>query len=109
MVIMYYKSCGCTDAIHLLGMSVMSAVGRYMASLKPASSRRSSSVRRASNGGHLGGDAANPTPASQMYSQLSSAESSSALSWKKNNAFIHQCPKKHLQLPSSKYPTFKLN
>lgn len=70
----------CTYPIHLLGCEDISAGGRYMVSLKQASNNLKSSVRRASNCGQRGGDTAKPTPASQMYSQLSKAESSSALS-----------------------------
>lgn len=51
-----------------------------MVSLKHVSRSFNNSVRLVSKAGTLGGDWAKPTPASQIYSQLSNADSSSALS-----------------------------
>ncbi|KAJ8983975.1 hypothetical protein NQ317_008679 [Molorchus minor] len=62
----------------------MSAGGWYMVSLKHVNSSFSSSVRCVSNVGFRGGEWAKPTPASQMYSQLSIADSSSALSYQQH-------------------------
>lgn len=66
-------------AIHLFGSSLRFG-GRYIVSLKHDSNNFSSSVRRCSSCEFFGGEWAKPTPASQMYSQLSMFASSSALS-----------------------------
>lgn len=67
------------NAIHLFGSSLLLGV-RYIVSLKHVSNSLSNSVRRCSNWEFLGGECAKPTPASQIYSQLSIFASSSALS-----------------------------
>lgn len=73
---------GAVYMIHLLGFCAMSLGGWYMVSLKQVRISLSSSVRFESKAGLRGGECAKPTPASQMYSQLSMADSSSALSYK---------------------------
>lgn len=67
---------------HLLGFSDKLVGGWYIVSLKHVISNFSSSVLLESRAETLGGDWAKPTPASQMYSQLSIADNSSALSFK---------------------------
>lgn len=68
-----------TYDIHLLGLSLRFG-DLYIVSLKHVSSNLRSSVRRASICPFLGFVWANPTPASQIYSQLSIFANSSALS-----------------------------
>lgn len=58
--------------------------GWYIVSLKHVNNNFNNSVRAASWVAYLGGEWAKPTPASQIYSQLSIACKSSALSLKKN-------------------------
>lgn len=66
-------------AIHLFGSSLRFGV-RYIVSLKHDSNNFNSSARRCSSWEFFGGEWAKPTPASQIYSQLSIFASSSALS-----------------------------
>lgn len=66
--------------IHLFGMIDRSTGGLYIVSLKHVNRSFSNSVRFESRMGYLGGEYAKPTPASQIYSQLSIDCSSSALS-----------------------------
>lgn len=66
--------------IHLFGVTDKSRGGLYMVSLKQVSNNFNNSVLFESKIGYLGGEWANPTPASQIYSQLSIDCNSSALS-----------------------------
>lgn len=66
--------------IHLFGVTERSIGGLYMVSLKHVSNNFNNSVLFESRIGYLGGECANPTPASQIYSQLSIDCNSSALS-----------------------------
>lgn len=59
----------------------MSAGGWYIVSLKHVKRSFNNSVLFESKVGLCGGECAKPTPASQMYSQLSIADNSSALSY----------------------------
>lgn len=68
--------------IHLFGVIDRSIGGLYMVSLKHVNRSFNNSVRLESKIGYLAGEYAKPTPASQIYSQLSIDCNSSALSWK---------------------------
>lgn len=70
-------------------LNILLWFGEYIAWLKHVNSKRSNSVRFDSNVAFFKGDCAKPTPFSQMYSQLSTACRSSALSYKNINIVIN--------------------
>jgi len=64
--------------------------GMYIVSLKQASSSLSSSDLLRSYDAAVDGECVNPTPASQMYSQLSIVDMSSGLSCTENTLQLYQ-------------------